>query len=192
MVRRDERLVEDEGLVREILRGNIDSFNILIGKYELPIFNFIYRMVRNNEAAQDITQEVFITLYNKLYTFKFDSKFSSWLYQIARNKTLDYIRKYKRVYEVNIEDAGDMACCDQSPEEFVEYRETKSLVENFLKDLNEIDRQILILKYSNKKITFYDISNILHMSEASVKGRYYRLKDKFKSFIKEEEKGCGI
>ena len=185
-------MIEDAVLVREVLSGNMDSFKILIYKHELTVFNFVYRMVRNNEAAQDITQEVFITVYNKLYTFNHESKFTTWLLQIARNKSLDYIRKYKRVYEVNIEDVEEMECLNQSPEEIFEFKETKSLVEEFLRSLGETDRQILILKYSNQNITFYDIAVILNMGEPAVKSRYYRLKEKFKSFAGVIEERCKV
>lgn len=184
--------MEDSGLIKEVLSGNIDSFKILLYKYERTIFNFVYRMVRNNEAAQDITQEVFITVYNKLYTFKHEHKFSNWLLQIARNKSLDYIRKYKRVYEINIEDVGDIEGVNQSPQEVFEFKETKALVEEFLRGLPEVDRQILILKYTNQNITFYDIASVLNMGESAVKSRYYRLKEKFKSFAGVREKRCKV
>lgn len=183
---------DDVKLVREILKGNMDSFNLIIGKYEPSILNFTYRMVRNYEAAQDITQEVFITLYNRLYTYKQEHKFSNWLFQIARNKTVDYIRKYRRVHEVNIEDAENTLCCSSNMDESINYLETRQEVEGFMKTLNETDRQILILKYGNRNSTFSDIAQILGMGESAVKGRYYRLKDKFKTFIQDREERCRV
>lgn len=181
---------EDLKLVNEVLNGNIDSFNILVNKYELVILRFVYNMLKDKEAAEDITQEVFITLYNKLYTYKDQYKFSNWLYQIARNKCIDYIRKYKRVYEANMEDVRDVASRDISPEQSAEYKETKKLVESFIKDLNDIDKQIIILRYSTNCSTFTDIAAILNMSESAVKRRYYKTRDKFKEFSLIREKGC--
>lgn len=181
---------EDLKLVNEVLNGNIDSFNILVNKYELVILRFIFNMIRDKEAAEDITQEVFITLYNKLYTYKDQYKFSNWLFQIARNKSIDYIRKYKRVYEANMEDVREMVSQEISPEQSAEYKETKKLVESFIKDLNEIDKQIVILRYSGNYVTFTDIAEILNMSESAVKRRYYKTRDKFKEFSMIREKGC--
>lgn len=181
---------EDLKLVNEVLNGNIDSFNILVNKYEMVILRFVYNMIKDKEAAEDITQEVFITLYNKLYTYKDQYKFSNWLYQIARNKCIDYIRKYKRVYEANMEDVRDVASRDISPEQSAEYKETKKLVESFIKDLNDIDKQIITLRYSGNCVTFTDIAEILNMSESAVKRRYYKTRDKFKEFSLIREKGC--
>jgi RNA polymerase sigma-70 factor (ECF subfamily) len=181
---------EDLKLVNEVLSGNIDSFNILVNKYELVILRFIYNMIRDKEAAEDITQEVFITLYNKLYSYNTEYKFSNWLYQIARNKCIDYIRKYKRVYESNMEDVGEMVSKEISPEQSAEYKETKKQVESFINNLNEIDKQIIILRYSGKYVTFTDIAEILNMSESAVKRRYYKTRDRFKEFSMIREKGC--
>lgn len=181
---------EDLKLVSEVLSGNIDSFNILVNKYELVILRFIYNMIRDKEAAEDITQEVFITLYNKLYSYNTEYKFSNWMYQIARNKCIDYIRKYKRVYESNMEDVGDMVSKEISPEQSAEYKETKKQVESFINNLNEIDKQIIILRYSGKYVTFTDIAEILNMSESAVKRRYYKTRDRFKEFSMIREKGC--
>lgn len=183
---------EDINLINEILDGNIDSFNILVNKYEIVIFRFIYNIVRDSEASQDITQETFITAYNKLYTYKHEYKFINWLFQIAKNKSIDYMRKYRRVYEVNIEDVHYIPYTGTSPEQSAEYSEIKYMVEEFVKSLNETDRQILSLKYLKEETTFKDIGEILSMSESAVKARFYRLKDRFKIYKYSKEKRCEI
>lgn len=179
---------DDINLVKEILDGNMDSFNILVNKYEMVIFRFIYNIVKDSEAAQDITQETFITAYNKLYTYKQEYKFINWLFQISKNKSIDYMRKYRRVYEVNIEDVHCIPYTGASPEQSAEYSETKYMVEEFVKNLNDTDRQILVLKYLKEETTFRDIGEILSMSESAVKARFYRLKDRFKAYRYSEEK----
>lgn len=181
---------EDLKLVEEVLKGNIDSFNILVNKYELNILRFVYNTLRDREASEDITQEVFITVYNKLYTFNKNYKFSNWLFQIARNKCIDYIRKYKRVYEANVEDIKDVVSNEISPQENAEYKEVKELIVTFINTLNDTDRQIIILRYSNERLTFSDIADILNMTESAVKRRYYKARDKFKEFREKREEGC--
>lgn len=176
--------------MEEILKGNIDSFNILVHKYELSILRFTYNTLKDKEAAEDIAQETFITVYNKLYSYNKEYKFSNWLYQIARNKCIDYMRKYKRVYEANVEEAGAIVSKEISPEQSAEFNETKGLVEAFVKQLGEIDRQIIILRYSNDNITFLDIANILKMTESAVKRRYYKARDNFKEFSLGKERRC--
>lgn len=181
---------EDLKLVEEVLKGNIDSFNILVNKYELNVLRFVYNTLRDREASEDITQEVFIAVYNKLYTFNKNYKFSNWLFQIARNRCIDYIRKYKRVYEANVEDMVEIVSNEISPQESAEYKEVKELVKKFINTLNDIDKQIIILRYSNEHLTFSDIGDILNMTESSVKRRYYKARDKFKEFRAKKEEGC--
>lgn len=183
---------EDLKLVKETLNGNIDSFNIIVNKYEIFILKFIYNMIKDREAAEDIAQEVFITVYNKLYMYNSSYKFSNWLLQISKNKCIDYIRKYKRVYEANLEDVRDLSSKEISPEQSVEYKETKERVEKFINSLGDIDRQIIILRYT-EELTFLDIGEILNMSESAVKRRYYKARDKFKSnFINKKEEVKGV
>jgi RNA polymerase sigma-70 factor (ECF subfamily) len=180
----------DLDLVCEVLEGNTDSFNILVGKYEHIIYKFIYNTIRDTEISRDITQEVFITAYNKLYTYNREYKFINWIFQIAKNKSIDYMRKTKKVHEINIEDAENTIYSGVSPELAVEYRETMSQVNEFIRTLGSVDRQILTLKYLQDKASFGDISEILNMSESAVKRRYYRLRDKFRDFIQNIEKRC--
>jgi len=180
---------DDSNLIQSILDGNIDSFNILVNKYEGIVLRFIYNMIKDKEASEDITQEVFITVYNKLYLYDKTHKFLNWLLQISKNKAIDYIRKYKRVYESNIEDIPNITSKEMSPEEAAEFKETKENVEAYLNCLNDVDRQILIMRYS-QDLTFYDLSQILEMTESNVKRRYYRSKQNFKTFISQKVKGC--
>lgn len=177
-------------LVQQVLNGNVDSFNIIVNKYELPILRFVYNIIKDREASEDIAQEVFITVYNKLYMFKRDYKFSNWVFQIAKNKCIDYIRKYKRVYEANMEDVPEIISEEATPEQSMEFRETKKQVERFVNSLGEIDKHIIVLRYSNENTTFADIGEILSMSESAVKRRYYKAREKYKDFILEKEKGC--
>ncbi|MDF2881949.1 MAG: hypothetical protein K0R54_2506 [Clostridiaceae bacterium] len=183
---------EDLKLVEEILKGNIDSFNILVNKYELIVLKFIYNMIKHKEAAEDITQEVFITIYNKMYLYNNKYKFSNWMFQIAKNKCIDYIRKYRRTYESNIEDHINLSSKETSPEEAIEYRETKNTVEKFINSLETTDKVIFIMKYTKENITFADIAEALNISESSVKRRYYKARDKFREAEFFKEKRCKL
>jgi len=179
--------VDDLELVNSILDGNTNSFNVLIYKYESSIFRFILTMVKNPEEAKDLTQDVFITVYNKLYTFKGHNKFSSWIYQIARNKSLDYLRKNKQSIQLSIENAWDVFSNDPLPEQWLEFKETKAELQDFIKHLDDTTRQILMLKSLNDNLKFADISEILNISISTVKTKYYRLWDKYNNYKNEKE-----
>ena len=182
---------EDLKLVDQVLKGNIDSFNILVNKYELSILKFTYNMIRDKEAAEDITQEVFIIVYKKIYTYNREYKFSSWVFQIARNKCIDFMRKYKRVYEANIDNEKDNSSKDISPEAMAELRETKREIQKFINTLEEVDREILVLRYS-EEITFIEMAVILNINKATIKRRYYKIRERYKDFISLNETRCKV
>lgn len=173
----------DKELISEVLKGNVDDFSIIINKYEITILHIIYNMIKDKEAAEDLTQETFITAYNKLYMYNSDYKFSNWIIQIAKNKTIDYIRKYNRVYEANIDDYNNIQSRDESPEQTAEFKETKRMIEVFISTLDSSEKMILNLRYAGEK-SFVDIGEILNMNESAVKRKYYKIRDKFKSYRK--------
>lgn len=175
--------MQDKDIVERILKGDIQAFELIINRYEMAIARFIYQMVRDRETAEDLTQEVFILAYNKLFTYKADYKFSAWLYRIARNRTIDHIRKEGKVKNVNIEDIGPVGSNEASPEEIVEFKELKESIESFITTLDEVDKQILFLRYTKHELTFNDIAVMMNMSLSSVKKRYYKIYDKFERYL---------
>lgn len=186
------KINDDLELVTEILKGNMDAFNILVNKYELSIFKFVYNMVRSREAAEDITQEIFITIYNKLYLYDKAYKFSNWIFKIARNKAIDYIRKYNRVYEASIEEYANLSSCSNDIEENAVYDELLGTIIKYINTLSQEDKQILFLRYNNEEMTFKDISDILSLTESTVKRRYYKIRENFKNQQNKFEGRCGI
>ena len=114
-------------------------------------------------------------------------KFKNWLLKIARNKCIDYIRKYKRVYEANIEDITYIYDKNPGPEEAMEIREAKLIIRDFIGKLGDIDRQIITLKYSSGT-TFVDIGEVMGMTEGAVKRRYYKIRDSFKKYYEREQR----
>lgn len=186
------KIKDDLELVEEILKGNMDAFNIIVNKYELSIFKFVYNMVRNREAAEDITQEVFITIYNKLYLYNKIYKFSNWIFQVARNKSIDYIRKYKRVYESSIEEYANLSSYNNEIEDSAMYEELISTIVKYINTLSQEDKQILYLRYNNEEMTFRDISEVLNLTESTVKRRYYKIRENFKTNQNNTERRCGV
>ncbi|WP_051824055.1 RNA polymerase sigma factor [Clostridium sulfidigenes] len=175
--------IEDAILVSNVLKGDVDSFQVIVEKYQLNILRFIYGMIKQKEASEDITQEVFITVYNKLDMYNNKYNFINWVLQIAKNKTIDYMRKYRKVYESDIDEAYNISSSEMGPEESLEYLEVKENVNKYIKTLDEVDKQILNLRYS-QNLTFRDIGEILDITETTVKRRYYKVRDGFKVFCK--------
>ena len=83
----------DEALVRAVLSGDRDRFELLVERYQTRLVNYLYRMVRNLEEAHDLTQEVFIRVYQALDRYDSQYRFSTWLFRVAQNAAIDVIRK---------------------------------------------------------------------------------------------------
>src|SRR5215210_2965112 len=83
----------DGELIETAISGREDSFEELVRRYQRPITNYVYRMLSDYDASLDVTQEVFIKVYNSLARYSSDYKFSTWLYRIAHNAAIDYMRR---------------------------------------------------------------------------------------------------
>ena len=175
-------ILQDFDLVESILQGNTKAFEIIIQRYEISINRFIYNMIRNLETSQDLTQDVFISAYNKLSSFNKEYNFSTWIFTIAKNKSIDYIRKNKKKIDIEYCEENTPST-NHSPEDFVEFMETRRNILAFIKSLNETDKEILMLRYTRDKITFQQIATILNMPASTIKKKYYRLYDRYESFI---------
>lgn len=173
--------IEDAILVNKVLKGNVDSFEILVKKYQLNVLKFVYGMLKEKEASEDITQEVFITVYNKLSLYNNKYSFLNWILQIAKNKTIDYTRKYRKIYESDINEEYNLSTKDMGPEEIAEYKDTRNKVQSYINTLEIMDRQILSLRYT-QDYTFKEISEILGVTETTVKRRYYKVRERFKEY----------
>jgi RNA polymerase sigma-70 factor (ECF subfamily) len=182
-------LEDDIKLIDKIMEGDTKSFEKIVDKYEMTIMRYIYTMVKNVATAEDICQEVFIQVYNKLETYNKNYKFSNWLIQIAKNKTIDYIRKENRTKVFNIDEAYNISSKDISPEDSVEFNETKEYLKKYIERLEETEKQIIILRYSTKK-TFKDIGTILDIPESTVKKKFYKIRQEYKEYVCKLERRC--
>ena len=172
----------DLELVQLVLDGEMSAYNELLFRYEAPIYKFVANTIKNDDIAKDICQEVFITAYYKLYTYKKKHRFSSWLFQIALNKSIDYMRKNKKIQQVDI-DSTSIFDKNISPEHYAEYKETKRDLEGFIKTLSETEQHILALRYSYEGLTFQDIGEILKINDSTVKCKYYKIYSKYKKYV---------
>jgi len=97
----------DNELVSLILKGNTKFFEILIDRYQIPIYNLAYKMTRVTEDAEDLTQIVFMKAYENLDQYVSKYKFFSWLYRIGINETLNFVKSSKRNDELDENSVSD-------------------------------------------------------------------------------------
>ena len=172
-------LFENE-IIRSVLRGNVNDFEKLVTAYEKNVYNIALRMVGDPEDAADMTQETFIKAYRALSGFRGDSKFSSWLYRIASNVCLDFLRSRSRHPQVSLStvDEDDRATFElpdmrQNPEEQLMKKLGMEAVHRGLEQLPEQQRQILVLRELGG-LSYAELAQTLGLEEGTVKSRIFR------------------
>jgi RNA polymerase sigma-70 factor (ECF subfamily) len=168
----------DEQLVEACLSGETAAFEILVDRWQRKIRGAVYRVVRSEEEAQDICQEAFLKAFRGLGSFKQESRFSSWLYQIAINLSRDRLRRRKTRNWVSLDDLDEAppAGSQRAPtegERWVEVLEVQERVASAVASLPEEQREAVILK-EYQGLTFPEIAEIQGVPVSTVKTRLYR------------------
>ena len=167
-------------IIRSVLRGNVNDFEKLVTAYEKNVYNIALKMVGDPDDAADMTQETFIKAYRALSSFRGDSKFSSWLYRIASNVCLDFLRSRSRHPQVSLStvDEDDRATFElpdmrQNPEEQLMKKLGMEAVRRGLEQLPEQQRQILVLRELGG-LSYAELAQTLGLEEGTVKSRIFR------------------
>ena len=180
-------------IVRKVLQGDVNAFEKLVTEYEKAVYAIAQRMTGNSEDAADMTQETFIKAYNSLSSFRGDSKFSVWLYRIANNVCLDFLRSKNRRPTVSLsaeDDDGeetqlDIADESQSPELLLESSLTRDAVRRGLDSLPPDYKQILLLR-EIQGLSYEEIAAALGIESGTVKSRIFRARKRLCTFLIED------
>jgi RNA polymerase sigma-70 factor (ECF subfamily) len=172
-------LSTDEELVARSIRGDAESFNQLVLRWERPIYALAYRTIGREEDARDVCQETFLRAFRALPRFRGQAKFSSWLYRIAINLCRDWMRRERRAPMVQLpEDADvrDLAVAaepSESIEDLVARKEMTGLVKRAMALLPEDQRTAIVLKEYHG-LTFQEIADLVGCPLSTVKTRLYQ------------------
>jgi RNA polymerase sigma-70 factor (ECF subfamily) len=168
----------DEELVARSIRGDTDSFNELVLRWERSLYALAYRTIGRDEDARDICQEAFLRAFRGLPAFRGQAKFSSWLYRITLNLCRDWIRRERRTPLVqgvdeleSIELTGVQPA--ESIEDLVARRDLTRAVERAMSRLSEEQRMAIVLKEYHG-LTFQEIADIVGCPLSTVKTRLYQ------------------
>jgi RNA polymerase sigma-70 factor (ECF subfamily) len=186
------RLDPDVALVRQFqATGNPAVFEALFRKYQTPIFHLVTRMV-NGEEAYDLTQDVFLRTLRALPAFKGDSKFSTWLYTIAKNTCLNHLREMRKRNEMedySLDEDSEPGEIGGGPEpadpaadvaKIVEVRELQRIVDQTLAQLTPEQRMLMTLR-DFEGLSYDEIGEIMEMSLVNVKSKLHRARLAFKA-----------
>lgn len=199
----DIQAEDDANLVKRSQKGDRAAFNELVRRHQKRIYNLCYRILGNREEAEDVAQEVFITVYKSLKDFRGDSALTTWIHTITTNhckNRLKYLKR-RRYFQTNsIDDIvetneGDMKreyASDEfySPEEELEHSEAGIEIEKAINELEDEYKIVIVLR-DVQGLSYQEIADILDLKEGTVKSRIHRarleLQAKLRHLIKAED-----
>jgi RNA polymerase sigma-70 factor (ECF subfamily) len=173
----------DFALLRKAQRGDERAFAVIVRSYELPVFNYVLRTVGDRGLAEDLTQDIFLRVYQGLPGFSLRCRFTTWLFQVAKNRLLDELRaRERRPYAaVNIEDAPPIDVVDAPPER----TETIDAVWRAVALLNP-DLKMSLLLRDVVGLSYHEIADSLEITLATVKWRIYKAREEVQLALERE------
>lgn len=176
--------ISDGVLAKQTLAGDPYAFEDLVKRYSTPLFNFIYRFLGDYDQACDILQHVFIQLHGSLNTLRTDKPLKAWLFQVARNRCLDELRRKRVIHFSELESVNDdeelsplAAIPDNGPlpEELAEQSDLQYRLQDAIQTLPIKFRSVVLLRYAGQ-LSFSEIGQTLNMPEATAKTYFQRAK----------------
>ena len=164
----------DLGVLRKAQRGDERAFSLIVRAYEIPIFNYVLRLVGDRSLAEDLTQEVFLRIYQGLPKFSLRSKFTTWMFQVTKNRVLDELRSIERRPRatVALDDIPPLEVID-APFERVEAIDA---VWRAVEALN-VDLKMALLLRDVVGLSYAEIGDSLEITLATVKWRIYKARE---------------
>lgn len=177
--------VSDHELVTRAQQGSEKAYRELLGRFQRPVFSIIYRMIRDREQAEDLAQETFVRVFNNIDRYDPRYKFSSWIFKIATNLTIDHIRR-KELDTVSIDGSRNavtaeqieatsitIASPDENPEELLEARQLGEEIESAIGKLRPEYRAAILLRHVDGR-EYQEIAEILSLPLGTVKTYIHR------------------
>jgi RNA polymerase sigma-70 factor (ECF subfamily) len=189
-----ESSLEDDVLVKKAIGGDEKAYKKLVDKYERALYFHILKMIKDRDQVEDLVQEAFVKAFDNLNTYNTNYAFSTWLYRIATNNTIDYLRK-KKLNTLSIDKPmktkdGEMEM--QLPDESASTdrdiikKQRKKIVQNAIADLPEKYRKVIELRHMEEK-SYKEISDILEKPLGTVKAHIFRARELLYKALKDKK-----
>lgn len=188
---RREVAESDEQLIRDALAGDQRAYKELLARHRQSIYHVIFKIVRSNEEAADLVQETFMKAFGSLGSYRFEYRFSTWLYKIAANNAIDHLRK-KRIEALSLdrpvqtkdgEVALEIPDWSQNPEEDL-YRKRRAVtIGDAIDSLPAKYREVIVLRHQQDR-SYEEIAEQLRIPVGTVKARIFRARELLKKKLK--------
>lgn len=182
---------EDEILIKEALAGNQKAFKLLLNKHREAIYHVILKIVHNQEEARDLVQETFMKAFGSLATYKSEYRFTTWLYRIAANNSIDYLRRKKidslsldQPLETKDGNVGiELADWTYNPEMDLDSKQKVLSINQAIDALPQKYREVILYRHKQDK-SYEQIAEILGIPVGTVKARIFRARELLKKKLK--------
>ncbi|MBW1878025.1 MAG: sigma-70 family RNA polymerase sigma factor [Deltaproteobacteria bacterium] len=181
----------DTELLRAVIDGDATAYRGLVEKYQNRVYSMVYGMLRNREDARDVTQEAFVKAYQNLGSFRLESSFYTWLYRIAMNLAIDFIRKAGRRKSTSFDEGVAARDVDgtiselhhtQSPSKALERKQLYQRIMDAMEKLPEDQRQVVLLR-ELEGLSYKEISDVMDIPEGTVMSRLFYARKKLQHLL---------
>ena len=174
----------DKAIVRRVLKGEVQLFAKIVERYERPIYNLMFRYCRSEQEAADMSQDVFLRIYNCLASFDKDKKFFPWLYTLAVNRANDWHRSnsLKRKKLAELQWCTPLIDTSSEQEKMLLNKESFAAMFKALDELTDTSREMILLRYQ-QELSITEIAEIFEVSVGAVIMKISRALQKMKSFL---------
>jgi len=182
---------DDQSLVERALAGDQKAFRLLLKKHQSTIYHVIFKLVRNREETWDLIQETFMRAFRSLSSYKKEYRFTTWLYKIAANCSIDYLRK-RKIEALSLDqpletkqgsvclELPDLSC---NPESDLESRQKGVSIDQAIASLPKKYKEVIVYRHKDGK-SYEEISRILGIPVGTVKARIFRARELLKKKLK--------
>ncbi len=169
---------DDTKLIERCMNGDRGAFEALLVEYEKPVFNAAYRMLNNRDDARDVTQTVFLKVFENFAQFDPSRRFFSWIYRITLNESINWLGRENRLEPLLYETADE----GKGPDEEVESARVSAGVQAALMTMGTDYRTVVILKHF-LGCSYVEISEVLEIPEKTVKSRLYTARQQLRDAL---------
>lgn len=177
---------DEHQLVKNILDGEEELYQTLVDRYAPMVFHIVRRFVSDEDEVEELAQQIFVKCYERLGSFNMNSKFSSWLYMIAKNHCRDYAknirRQNKRFSEMESHELESRMTTNDAPDHIFEQAEWNQLLNEALASLSPEYSKAFLYKYRDN-MTYKAMAKRLDMSVSALKVRVHRARKELKEYI---------
>lgn len=188
-----ESSLEDDKLVKRAIGGDESAYKQLVEKYERALYFHILKMIKDKEQVEDLVQETFVKAFDNLNTYSTNYAFSTWLYRIATNHTIDYLRK-KKLNTLSIDEPMktkdgemEMQLEDESAgtDRDIIRKQRQKIVQNAINNLPEKYRKVIEMRHMEEK-SYKEIASVLDLPLGTVKAHIFRARELLYKALKDK------